>query len=81
MPIFCTEKRSGEYVVRLLKAEPVRLRFFVDRSVIELFVNDGKHVASRVFERLPEGKGIELFAEGGTACFEKIKIWQICSIW
>ncbi|MBN2046621.1 MAG: glycoside hydrolase family 32 protein [Anaerolineaceae bacterium] len=63
------------------RAEPVRLRFFVDRSVIELFVNDGKHVASRVFERLPEGKRIELFAEGGAACFEKIKIWHMRPIW
>ncbi|MFT8321857.1 MAG: glycoside hydrolase family 32 protein [Bacillus sp. (in: firmicutes)] len=52
----------------------VHLKILVDKTTIEVFVDDGKIVySSEVFPEL-EDKGISLFAEGGTATFNNVTI-------
>ncbi|WP_445490623.1 glycoside hydrolase family 32 protein [Niallia sp. 03133] len=52
----------------------VHLKIFVDKTTIEVFVDDGKVVYSNeVFPELND-KGISLFTEGGTAHFNNVTI-------
>ncbi len=62
-----------------LKLEPgehVRLRIFVDRSIIEVFANDRQAIARRVYPTLG-GKGIRLFSEGGSARVPSVRVWKM----
>ena len=44
--------------------EPVRLRIFVDRSVVEVFVNERQCVASRVYPGREDSIGVSLLSRG-----------------
>lgn len=55
----------------------LKLHLLVDRSVVEIFANDGQRVMTEaVFPSRHEGR-IELFSEGGTATFKTLTIWEI----
>ena len=58
----------------------VKLRVFLDKSVIEVFVDDGAHVATNFIDCGVNDLGIELVARGGEAAFRSIDIWEMESI-
>lgn len=61
--------------------EPLSLRLFVDRSVVELYVNGHTCLTSRIY---PQGAGSyqpRLFAEGGTVLVQRAEGWVLDSIW
>lgn len=60
----------------LKKAEPLVLRVFVDKGIIEVFANNRQAIARAVYPRLG-GKGIKLFANGGSAKVISVKAWQL----
>jgi len=60
----------------LRSGEPLVLRIFVDRSVVEVFANDRQAIGRRVYPRLG-GTGVKLFARGGDAKVISIKSWEI----
>ena len=60
--------------------DSLKLRVFLDKSVIEVFVDDGTHVASNFIDCSANDLGIELFARGGSAAFRSIDIWEMESI-
>ena len=67
-----------------VKVEPVngalRMHFFVDKSSVELFTNDGKEVFTLLTYPSEEQTGIETFArEAGTDV--KLNGWNLKSIW
>lgn len=57
--------------------EVIKLRIFVDRSVVEVFANDGQRVITDLIFPTKEGGSIELFAEGGTATFRNVTLWSL----
>ena len=57
------------------------LHLFLDKSLMEVFVNDGRHSVTRVVSSDPHDLGIELFAEGGAAVVKSLDIWRLKSIW
>ncbi|MCO7175810.1 glycoside hydrolase family 32 protein [Sporolactobacillus kofuensis] len=58
----------------------VHLKIFVDKTSIEVFVDDGQTVFSdEVFPHLND-QGISLFSEGGTSTFKTIEIKKFRSI-
>lgn len=58
----------------------LHVKIFVDKTSIEVFINDGKVVhSSLIFPPLTD-KGITLFSEGGKAIFKNIKIQHLNSI-
>ena len=67
--------------VLLEKGEPLKLRVFVDKSVVEVFVNDKQCIATRVFPGLPESKGISFLAKGGSAKITKATAYKMKSIY
>lgn len=59
--------------------QTVKMHIFVDRSVIEAFVN-GKAI-TKVAYLNPEAEGIELFAEDGDCILECLDVWKMNPIW
>lgn len=65
----------------LSPGEPLRLRVFLDRSVIEVFANDQVSLTSRIYPTRPDSTGIALWAEGGDVQLVRLDSWQIGSVW
>jgi beta-fructofuranosidase len=66
--------------LELEAGEPLSLRVFVDRSVIEVFANGRLCLASRVYPS-PASLGVALFAQGGEVEVPALDVWKIGSIW
>ena len=59
------------------------LHIFVDHSIVEVFVNQGKErLTSRVYPTLPDSRFAELFVGGPHDVFvTSIDVWQLRTIW
>ncbi|GAF91469.1 unnamed protein product, partial [marine sediment metagenome] len=57
------------------------LHVFLDKSLMEVFVNGGRESVTRVIHPGQEDLGIEVFAEGGTAEVRAIDVWEMKAIW
>lgn len=62
---------------RLNSKEKLRLRVFIDNSVIELFANDRQAITRRVFPTEKENADIYVYFSGEKAKFEEIKAWDV----
>ena len=60
-------------------AKSVRLHVFLDRSVLEAYVN-GRAVTARMYPD-PQSLGVALFAEGGAAGLRSLEAWEMKSAW
>ena len=65
-----------EAPLELKNGEPLVLRIFIDKSVIEVFANDRQAIARMVYPTL-EGRGISFFAEGGDITIKNVKSWEL----
>lgn len=61
--------------------ELLRLRVFVDRSVVEVFANGKQCVAVRVYPGRRDSVGVSLRAQGGEAELRSLDAWQMKSIY
>ena len=61
----------------LKPGEPLRLRVFVDESVVEVFANDRQAVSRRVYPARADSLGVALFAKGGGVRFKTVRAWEI----
>lgn len=59
---------------------PLRLHVFADRSVLEVFVDDGFLVVTKVVDPRPQGTALDVFSET-EAFFSRLDVWQIHPIW
>ena len=57
--------------------ESLRLRVFVDKSVVEVFANDRQAVARRIYPARTDSLGVSLFAKGGGANVTVLEAWHI----
>ncbi len=67
--------------VDLKVGEPLRLRVFVDHSIIEVFANAGLCLACRVYPTRGDSQGVRFFSRHGHTEVWNIKIWKMSSIW
>jgi beta-fructofuranosidase len=67
--------------VCLARNEPLTLRVFLDRSVVEVFVNGKQCVALRVYPGRKDSLGISLRAQGQDAMLNRLDAWQMKAIW
>jgi beta-fructofuranosidase len=65
-------RREGE--------KTVRLHVFLDRSVLEVYVNQ-RECVTRVIHPDVKDLGVEVFATGGGAVLEALDAWQMQAIW
>lgn len=61
--------------------KPIKLRVFVDRSVVEVFVNDKQCIALRVYPERKDSLGISFRAQGKKATLKSIDTWQMKNIY
>ena len=67
--------------VFLERDEPLRLRVFVDRSVVEVFVNGKQCVAMRVYPGREDSVGVSLRSQGQDARVVSLEAWQMENIY
>lgn len=60
----------------LKNGEPLVLRIFIDKSIVEVFANDHQAIARMVYPTLG-GKGISLFSKGGDVKVKTLKAWEL----
>jgi beta-fructofuranosidase len=61
--------------------EAVRLHVFLDKSVVEVFVNGRVTLSSRIYPARPDSQGLSLFSQNGRVTVSSLDIWQMKSIW
>jgi fructan beta-fructosidase len=59
----------------------IRLHLFVDRTTIEIFPNEGRMPIFLCFPLDTDNESLEVFARGGQAEIQNLKIWKLKSIW
>jgi beta-fructofuranosidase len=77
--------RSGEFgrkaveqaPLELRDGEPLKLRVFVDKSVVEIFANDRQAIGRRVYPTRADSLGVVLFSDGGQASFQSVTAWEM----
>jgi beta-fructofuranosidase len=67
--------------VRLAPEENLKLRVFIDKSVVEVFINDKQCLAVRVYPGKSNSVGVSLRAQGQDAALIKLDAWQMKSIY
>ena len=74
--------RSSEIgPIVMAEGEPLELRIFIDRSVIEVFANDRQCLTVRVYPERDDSRGVSLFSRGSDAKLLSLDCWQMRSIW
>ncbi len=59
------------------KNERLKLRVFVDKSIIEVFANGRQAVVRRIYPTRKDSVGVSLFSKGGTAKVKTLGAWDI----
>jgi len=61
--------------------EPLKLRVFIDRSVVEVFINGRQCVAVRVYPGREDSVGVSLRSQGQEAVLKSLDAWQMKKIY
>ena len=61
----------------LQPGEPLKLRVFVDKSVVEIFANDRQAIGRRVYPARADSLGVALFVTGGSARVKSARAWEM----
>jgi beta-fructofuranosidase len=66
--------------LKLAPGEPLKLRIFIDRSIVEIFANDRVCLTSRVYTARPDSLGMGLFAESPSRLIS-LRAWSLRPVW
>ncbi|MCE5326342.1 MAG: glycoside hydrolase family 32 protein [Planctomycetaceae bacterium] len=73
-----TERKSRESApLKLAAGETLKLRIFIDRSLVEVFANDGRMALSRAVYPQKGSTLIKLYAKGGAAKARSVSVWDM----
>ena len=61
----------------LKKGETLKLRVFVDKSVVEVFANKRQAVMRRIYPNKKDSVSVSLFSNGGAAKAKTVQAWDI----
>lgn len=63
---------------QLQPGETLKLRVFVDRSVVEVFANDGRQaVMRRIYPTRKDSFSVVLFSHGGPTHVQQVRAWEM----
>jgi len=65
-----------EAPLELKQGEPLILRIYVDKSIVEVYANDRQAIARRIYPTL-EGTGVKLFSKGDNISVGSINAWEL----
>ena len=74
-------REAQQCLVDIEYGQPVELRVFLDRSVVEVFVGSRHYLAKRIYPLRPDSLGIRAFAKGGSAILRSLDLWEMKSVW
>jgi len=57
--------------------EPLELRVFVDKSVVEVFANGRQAVMRRIYPSRADSVGVSLFSRGGATAVRTLEVWDM----
>jgi len=57
------------------QGERVKLRVFLDRSVLEVFAGDQRYLAQRIYPTHPDALDVKLFSRGGPTSVRCLRAW------
>ena len=65
--------------LKLRDDEPLKLRVFIDKCVVEVFANDRQAITRRVYPARDDSTGVALFTErnDGTSTEVQVKAWEM----
>jgi beta-fructofuranosidase len=63
--------------LELKQGEPLMLRVYVDKSVVEAFAGDRQAVMRRIYPTRKDNLGVALFSHGGPARVPVVEAWDI----
>jgi beta-fructofuranosidase len=75
------ERENCSVVVEADVGEGVRFHIFLDRSVVEVFVDGQCYLASRIYPERRDSLGLELFSRRGRVTVKSLDIWHLTSVW
>jgi beta-fructofuranosidase len=67
--------------LHLEDGELLRLRVFVDRSIVEVFANSRQCLTLRTYPEREDSSGVSVFARGDAAKLVSLDAWHMHSIW
>ncbi len=67
--------------VRLEQDENLELRIFIDKSIVEVFVNGKQCVAARVYPGRDDSTGVSIRSQGGDSELLSLDAWQMKNIY
>jgi sucrose-6-phosphate hydrolase SacC (GH32 family) len=63
----------------LAAGEPLRLRVFLDRSIVEVFANRRQCVTQRIYPTRADSVEVVLVSEGGECDVESLSAWEMAA--
>ncbi len=63
----------------LAPGEALRLRVFLDKSMLEVFANERQCITQQIFPSLPDSSGIRAYAAGGAAKLGTVEAWDMAA--
>jgi beta-fructofuranosidase len=63
--------------LELPPGEPLQLRIFVDKSVVEVFANGRQAVMRRIYPSRTDSVGVAVFSQGGPARVTALEAWEM----
>jgi len=76
-----TDRQPQTGPLSLPDSQPLELRIFVDRTVVEVFANGQQCLTKRIYPIRPDSLEVALFARGAGARLESLKAWEMKPIW
>lgn len=73
--------RPPERAVANRDGGSLKLRIFIDRSVVEVFVNGRQYLATRVYPGRKDSVGVSLRAQTADATLKSLDAWQMKPVW
>ena len=70
-------RQVQEAPIELTPGENLRLRLYLDRSVLEVFANERQCLVQRMYPTRPDSVGVKLFCRGGGATVKRLRAWDM----
>ena len=77
--VFARTPETGPFILEA--GEVLRLRVFVDRSIVEVFANGRQCLTLRAYPERQDSSGVSVFTRGGAAKLVSLDSWQMHSVW
>ena len=60
--------------------ESLKVKIFIDKTIVEVFVNDKAWAMLRAYPILKESTGVYVKAFGNATAVKSVEAWQMCGI-